>query len=317
MSRGERKRMITRDHPGLSLSQQCRLLMVSRSSFYYASKGESSENLALMRRIDELFLKYPFYGSRQMVRRLRRDGLCIGRHRVRRLMRLMGLQAIYQAPRTSDPHPEHRIYPYLLRNLEVDRPNQVWCADITYIPVQRGFLYLAAIMDWATRHVLAWRLSNTMDARFCVEALNEALSKYGKPEIFNTDQGSQFTSFDFTGVLKGAEVAISMDGRGRCMDNIFTERLWRSLKYEAIYLFELTDGFKAERVIGEWIDFYNTERPHSALDGQTPAEAYGIGQPVDMMDKAHALPTSPQGIARRFGQAQQLQQNVINRILAA
>ncbi len=218
----------------------------------------------------------------------------------------MGLEAIYQAPRTSDPHPEHRIYPYLLRNLVIDRSNQVRCADITYIPVQRGFLYLVAIMDWATRHVLAWRLSNTMDASFCVNALNEALSNYDKPEIFNTDQGSQFTSFVFTDVLKAAEITISMDGRGRCMDNIFIERLWRSLKYEAIYLFELTDGFKAERVIGEWIDFYNTERPHSALNGQTPAEAYGIGQPMDMMDKASALPTSPQGIARRFGQAQQL-----------
>ena len=271
--------------------------------------SEKPENLALMRRIDELFLKYPFYGSRQMVRQLRREGLCIGHHRVRRLMRLMGLQAIYQAPRTSDPHPEHRIYPYLLRNLVIDRPNQVWCADITYIPVQRGFLYLVAIMDWATRHVLAWRLSNTMDAFFCVEALNEALSKYGKPEIFNTDQGSQFTSFDFTGVLKAAEITISMDGRGRCMDNIFIERLWRSLKYEAIYLHELTDGFKTERVIGEWIGFYNTERPHSALGDQTPAEAYGAVQPMDMMDKAPALPTSPQ--------AQQPQQNVINRIQAA
>ena len=309
MSRGERKRMINRDHPDLRLSHQCRLLLISRSSFYYMPKGEKPENLALMRRIDELFLKYPFYGSRQMVRQLRREGLCIGRHRVRRLMRLMGLQAIYQAPRTSDPHPEHRIYPYLLRNLVIDRPNQVWCADITYIPVQRGFLYLVAIMDWATRHVLAWRLSNTMDAFFCVEALNEALSKYGKPEIFNTDQGSQFTSFDFTGVLKAAEITISMDGRGRCMDNIFIERLWRSLKYEAIYLHELTDGFKTERVIGEWIGFYNTERPHSALGDQTPAEAYGAVQPMDMMDKAPALPTSPQ--------AQQPQQNVINRIQAA
>ena len=224
-------------------------------------------------------------------------------------MRLMGLEAIYQAPRTSDPHPEHRIYPYLLRNLPINRPNQVWCADITYIPVQRGFLYLVAIMDWATRHVLAWRLSNTIDASFCVEALNEALSKYGKPEIFNTDQGSQFTSFDFTGVLKGAEITISMDGRGRCMDNIFIERLWRSLKYEAIYLHELTDGFKAERVIGEWIGFYNTERPHSSLDGQTPAEAYAAERPVDMMDKPDGLPTSPQ--------AQQQQQDVINRVLAA
>ena len=309
MSRGERKAMIRRDHPDLSLSQQCQVLAISRSSFYYAPKGESPSSLALMRRIDELFLKYPFYGSRQMVRQLRREGLCIGRHRVRRLMRLMGPEAIYQAPRTSNPHPEHRIYPYLLKGMKIDRPNRVWCADITYIPVQRGFLYLVAIMDWATRHVLAWRLSNTMDARFCVEALNEALSRYGNPEIFNTDQGSQFTSFDFTGVLKAAEVTISMDGRGRCMDNIFIERLWRSLKYEAVYLHELTDGFKAERVIDEWIGFYNTERPHSALAGQTPAEAYGIGRPVDMMDKARALPTSPQ--------AQQRQQDVINRILAA
>ena len=309
MSRGERKRMIRRDHPDLSLSRRCRLLTISRSSFYYAPKGESPENLELMRRIDELFLKYPFYGSRQMVRQLRREGVRVGRHRVRRLMRLMGLTAIYQAPRTSAPHPAHRIYPYLLRNLDVNRSNQVWCADITYIPVQRGFLYLVAIMDWATRHVLAWRLSNTMDASFCVEALNEVLSRYGNPEIFNTDQGGQFTSFDFTGVLKDADVAISMDGRGRCMDNIFIERLWRSLKYEAVYLHELTDGFKAERVIGEWIDFYNTERPHSALDGQTPAEAYGTGQPMDLMDKARALPTSPQ--------AQQQQHDVINRILAA
>ena len=172
MSRGERKAMMRRDHPALSLSRQCKVLSISRSSFYYAPKGESPENLALMRRIDELFLKYPFYGSRQMVRQLRRDGVCVGRHRVRRLMRLMGLEAIYQAPRTSTPHPTHRIYPYLLKGIEIDRPNQVWCADITYIPVQRGFLYLIAIMDWATRHVLSWRLSNTMDARFCIDALN-------------------------------------------------------------------------------------------------------------------------------------------------
>ena len=309
MSRGERKTMIARGHPELSLSRQCRLLSISRSAFYYTPKGESAENLNLMRRIDELFLKYPFYGSRQMVRQLRRDGVCIGRHRVRRLMRLMGLQAIYQAPRTSDPHPAHRIYPYLLKRLAINRPNQVWCADITYIPVQRGFLYLVAIMDWATRHVLAWRLSNTMDASFCVEALNEALARHGRPEIFNTDQGSQFTSFDFTGVLKEAGITISMDGRGRCMDNIFIERLWRSLKYEAVYLHELTDGFKAERIIGEWIDFYNTERPHSSLGGRTPAEAYGATRSVNMMDKAHALPTSPQ--------AQQQQQNMINRFLAA
>ena len=229
-----------------------------------------------------------------MVRQLRRDGVCVGRHWVRRLMRLMGLEAIYQAPRTSAPHPGHRVYPYLLKGLAIERPNHVWCADITYIPVRRGFLYLVAIMDWATRHVLAWRLSNTMDSRFCIEALNDALATSGHPEIFNTDQGSQFTSLDFTGVLKDASVAISMDGRGRCLDNIFIERLWRSLKYEAVYLHDLTDGFAAERVIGEWIDFYNTERPHSALDGMTPAEAYSAGRPVDMMDNASALPTSPQ-----------------------
>ena len=202
MSRGERKAMIRRDYPGLSLSRQCQVLAISRSSFYYAPKGESLENLALMRRLDALFLKYPFYGSRQMVRQLRREGVCIGRHRVRSLMRLMGLEAIYQPPRTSDPHPEHRVYPYLLKGLAIEAPNRVWCADITYIPVQRGFLYLVAIMDWATRHVLAWRLSNTMDAGFCVEALNDALVRYGKPDIFNTDQGSQFTSLDFTNVLK-------------------------------------------------------------------------------------------------------------------
>ncbi len=301
--------MITREHPELSLSRQCEVLSISRSSFYHAPMGESPSSLALMRRIDELFLKYPFYGSRQMARQLRRDSVRVGRHRVRRLMRLMGLAAIYQAPRTSAPHPAHRIYPYLLKGLAIDRPNRVWCADITYIPVQRGFLYLVAIMDWATRHVLAWRLSNTMDARFCVEALEEALARYGPPEIMNTDQGSQFTGSAWITTLTGAGVQVSMDGRGRCMDNIFIERLWRSLKYEAVYLHELTDGFKAERVIRDWIEFYNTERPHSSLAGRTPAETYGAGRPVDMMDKAGALPTSPQ--------AQQQQQDVINRILAA
>ena len=311
MRRSERKAMVRRDVPGLSLSRQCELLSISRSSLYYAPQGESAGNLALMRRIDELFLKYPFYGSRQMVRHLWRDGIRVGRHRVRRLMRLMGLEAIYQAPRTSQPHPEHRIYPYQLRRLAIERANHVWCADITYIPVRRGFLYLVAVMDRATRHVLAWRLSNTMDARFCIEALDDALARYGKPEIFNTDQGSQFTSFDFTGRLKDAGVTISMDGRGRCMDNIFIERLWRSLKYEAVHLHELTDGFHAERVIADWIGFYNTERPHSALGDRTPAEAYAAdrtGGPVDMMDKASALPTSPQ--------VQQHQKGVTNGILA-
>ena len=309
MSRSERKALTAPGRPGLSLSRQCQLLSIGRSSLYSAPKGESPETLALMRRIDELFLKWPFYGSRQMARQLQREGIRVGRHRVRRLMRLMGLEAIYRAPKTSTPHPEHRVYPYLLKGLRIDRADHVWCADITYIPVQRGFLYLMAVMDWATRHVLAWRLSNTLDARFCVEALREALARYGRPEIFNTDQGSQFTSLEFTTVLKDAGVAISMDGRGRCMDNIFIERLWRSLKYEAVYLHELTDGFVARRLIGDWIDFYNGERPHSALGGRTPAEAYGAGRPVDMLDSARALPTSPQ--------APQQRQIMINGILAA
>ena len=311
MSRVERKAMITRERPGPSLSRQCKLVSISRSGFYYTPTGESPANLALMRRIDELYLKYPFYGSRQMARHLGREGFEVGRHRVRRLMRLMGLEAIYRKPRTSDPNPEHRVYPYLLKGLAITRANHVWCADITYIPVQRGFLYLVAIMDWATRHVLSWRLSNTMDSGFCVDALDEALARYGKPEIFNTDQGSQFTGRDFTQTLKDADVAISMDGRGRCMDNIFIERLWRSLKYEAVYLHELTDGFVAERVIGEWISFYNTERPHSALAGRTPAEAYRDRSPVDMMDKPlRALPTSPPA-------PQQQQKDRLKGILAA
>ena len=237
--------MVMRDHPALSLSRQCRLLSIGRSSLYYTPKGESPETLALMRRIDALFLKYPFYGARQMVRHLRREGVRIGRRRASRLLRLMGLQAVYRAPRTSAPRPEHRLYPYLLKALAIERANHVWCADITYIPVRRGFLYLVAAMDWASRYVLAWRLSNTLDASFCVEALEEALARHGTPEIFNTDQGSQFTGFAFTGRLRMAGVRISMDGRGRCLDNIFIERLWRSLKYEAVYLRELADGFEA------------------------------------------------------------------------
>ena len=221
-----------------------------------------------------------------MVRHLRRAGVRIGRRRAGRLMRLMGLQAVYRAPRTSDPHPEHRVYPYLLRGLMIARANHVWCADITCIPVRRGFLYLVAIMDWASRHVLVWRLSSTLDAGFCTDALDEALARHGTPEIFSTDQGSQFTGFAFTGRLREAGIRISMDGRGRCLDNIFIERRWRALKYEAVYLRERADGFEARRIIGAWIDFYNTERPHSALGGKTPAEAYRGAPPVDMMGKA-------------------------------
>jgi putative transposase len=262
-------------HPRLSIVRQCELVEIARSSYYYTGKGEKPLNLELMRIMDEQYLKTPWYGSRQMVRHLRRQGHAVGRKRIRRLMRKMGLSAIYQGPRTSQPHPEHKIYPYLLRDLTIERPDHVWCADITYIPMQRGFLYLVAIMDWATRAVLSWRLSNTMDPGFCVEALKEALAKHGPPEIFNTDQGSQFTGGDFTRVLKGASVQISMDGKRRWMDNVFIERLWRSLKYECVYLRELGTGIQAQREIGTWFSYYNEERPHSALAGdRTPMEMY-------------------------------------------
>jgi len=275
MSVERRRQMIERGHPNLSIVAQCRLVSISRSSFYYAPVPESPETLALMATIDTAFLDMPWYGSRQMARHLQRLGHAVGRRRVRRLMARMGLAPIYQRPRTSEPHPEHRIYPYLLRDLEITRPNQVWCADITYLPMRRGFLYLVAIMDWASRKVLAWRLSNTMDAEFCVEALKDALARFGKPDIFNTDQGSQFTSADFTGVLHDAEVRISMDGRGRWMDNVFIERLWRSLKYECVYLNAFETGSELHAGLSRWFGYYNGLRPHSGLLGQTPDEAHG------------------------------------------
>jgi putative transposase len=286
--------MVDPKHPRLGIVRQCALVSISRSSFYYEGKGESPLNLALMRLIDAQFLETPWYGSRQMARHLRRLGYTVGRKRVRRLMRLMGLQAIYQKPRTSDPHPDHRIYPYLLRGLETDRTNQVWCTDITYIPMRRGFLYLVAIVDWWSRKVLAWRLSNTMDVDFCVEALEAALARHGKPEIFNTDQGSQFTSPAFTQVLKGAGVKISMDGKGRWMDNVFIERLWRSLKYECVYLQAFETGSEARVGIGRWIDYYNTSRPHSAFDGRTPEEVYS-GR--DASSPGHAPEMTPEALA--------------------
>ena len=278
MSPAEKKGMINRNHPDLSINQQCKLVKLSRSAFYYAPVGLDDETLAVMTAIDKAFTRYPFFGSRQIAAYLRRNGIAVGRHRVRRLMRIMGLEAIYTRPRTSQPHPAHPVYPYLLKGMTIDRPNQVWCADITFVPVRHGFLYLVAIMDWATRKVLSWRLSNTMHASFCVETLQEAIARFGPPEIMNTDQGSQFTGSGWIGTLIEAGVRVSMDGRGRCMDNIFIERLWRSLKQEAIYLEELTDGFKAQRVIRNWMAFYNTERPHSALEHRTPKEAYWPSQ---------------------------------------
>ncbi|XKH38623.1 IS3 family transposase [Azospirillum doebereinerae] len=274
MSVGRRRELIEPDHPRLTIRRQCELISISRSSYYEVAKGEPAANLALMRLIDEQFLETPWYGSRQMTRHLRRHGHEVNRKRVRRLMGRMGLQAVYQRPKTTVRHPEHKVWPYLLRDVTIDRPNQVWCTDITYIPMRRGFLYLVAVMDWATRKVLSWRLSNTMDVEFCIEAVEEAMARHGRPDIFNTDQGSQFTSPRFTGLLTAAGIRVSMDGRGRWMDNVFIERLWRSMKYECVYLHAFETGSEAKAGIGRWIDYYNLDRPHSALGGRTPEETY-------------------------------------------
>ena len=266
--------MIEPNLPGLSVGKQCALLSISRSSFYYEPKGESEMNLDLMRVIDKQFLETPFYGVRQMTWHLRNEDHLVNEKRVRRLMRLMGLMPIYQKPNTSKAAKGHKIYPYLLRGLRVDRPNQVWCADITYLPMRRGFLYLVAIMDWHTRKVLAWRISNTLEADFCVVALNEAIHKFGPPEIMNTDQGSQFTSFAWTDRLRRSTIRISMDGKGRFLDNIFVERLWRSMKYECVYLHAWETGSEARAGIAKWMGFYNHKRPHSSLGGKPPAVVY-------------------------------------------
>ena len=274
MNPDKKRSIIKRDHPKLSIIQQCKLVRLSRSAFYYTPFGIDADTLAMMKEIDRVSTKYPFFGSCQITAFLRRESIAVGRHRVRRLMAKMGLEAIYKRPRTSQPHPQHPVFPYLLRKMQIDLPNQVWCSDITFVPVKNGFLYLVAVMDWTTRKVLSWRLSNTMHADFCVEALNEAIAKYGKPEIMNTDQGSQFTGSAWITTLTDAKIKISMDGRGRYLDNIFIERLWRSLKQEAVYLHELQDGFQAKRVIDDWIGFYNFERPHTALEKRTPDDAY-------------------------------------------
>ena len=278
--------MVSRDH-NLSVRRQCGLLSLARSNLYYQPKGESSENLRFMAIIDKQFLDTPWYGSRQMGRFMQRQSHKCGRHRVRRLMRLMRLVPIYQTPNTSKKHPQHKIYPYLLRKLPITKPNQVWCVDITYIPMQRGFLYLVAIMDWYSRKILPWRLSNSMEADFCVEALKEAIAKHGKPEIMNNpshglqanhfqarDQGSQFTGFEWTQALKDADVKISMDGKGRWVDNRMIEGLWRSLKYECIYLNAFETGSLARPGIGKWLTYYNSERPHSTHGILTPDEVY-------------------------------------------
>ena len=277
MSRSQRRAMIDREEPKLSLVRQCALLGISRSSLYYPPTEAGAEDLELMALIDQQYLKTPFYGSRRMTAWLRNHGHQVNRKRVRRLMQLIGLEAIYRRPNTSKPNPGHKVYPYLLRGLEINRVNQVWATDITYIPMARGFLYLVAIMDWHSRYVLAWRLSNTLEVDFCVAALEEALSK-GRPQIFNTDQGSQFTSEAFTQTLQEQRVQVSMDGKGRYLDNIFVERLWRSIKYEEVYLKAYQTVAEARTGINAYLEFYNRQRPHQALGYRTPAEVYQHGQ---------------------------------------
>jgi putative transposase len=268
--------LIEPEDPQLSIRAQCALVGLPRATFYYTPIAESEENLALMRRIDELYLQHPFFGSRKMAWWLSQEGAAVNRKRVQRLMRLMGLEAIYPGPKTTVLGINHRIYPYLLRGVRVERVNQVWGIDITYVPMAQGFLYLVAVMDWHSRMVLAWRLSNSLEVEFCLEALAEALGK-GKPEIFNSDQGAQFTSLEFVGRLEEAQVAISMDGKGRCLDNVFVERLWRSVKYEEIYLRAYGDGKEAQESLERYFRFYCWERPHQGLGYRTPAEVYEEG----------------------------------------
>jgi putative transposase len=305
MSAPDRRAMVERPGVDLSVRRQCTLLNLARSGVYRPQPVIDADDLAVMRRIDELHLELPFYGSRRMTFELNKEGRGVNRKRVQRLMRVMGIEALVPRPGTSKPAPGHKIYPYLLRGLAIAEPNHVWAADITYIPMAQGFLYLVAIIDWASRAVLAWRLSNTIDSRFCVEALEEALELHGKPRIFNTDQGAQFTSAAFTDRLEKAEVVISMDGRGRFMDNIFIERLWRSIKYEEVHLKAYADGREARAGIGSWMTFYNFRRPHQAMNNQTPMAVWRDGmakieaaaRAVDMplrLDNADALPTYPQ-----------------------
>jgi putative transposase len=269
-----RRSLIERDHSPPSLRRQCELLSLSRSGLYYEPVPTSDADLKLMRRIDELHMAQPQYGSRSITTTFRREGMKINRKHIQRLMRTMGIEGEAPGPSTSRPHPAHKVYPYLLRGLTVEKSNHVWASDITYIPMARGFLYLMAIIDWYSRLVLTWRLSNTLDAHFCVEALREALRRFGTPEIFNTDQGAQFTSAAFTSVLLSHDVHISMDGKGRCLDNVFVERLWRSLKYDEVYRYAYEDGWQARSGIGRYFRFFNRDRPHQSLANRTPHEVY-------------------------------------------
>lgn len=273
--------MIDRKHRKLSVVRQCSLLRLPRSSAYYESAGPRKEDLEVMRRIDEYYTKWPFFGSRQMTRILRREGRRINRKKVRRLMRLMGLEAQYPKPNLSRPAPGNKIYPYLMKGMTIDQPNQAWCADITYIRLEGGFVYLVAVMDWFSRKVLAWELSNTLDTAFCTEALQKAFTTHGTPEVFNTDQGCQFTSREWVSLLQHRSIKISMDGRGRALDNVFVERLWRSVKYEEVYRREYENMTDARRHLAVYFDFYNRQRPHSMLGDRTPAEVHATSQPME------------------------------------
>ena len=274
MIMSRRREFVDTSHRDLSLTRQCKLLHISRAGLYYKPKGESALNLSLMEKIDRQHLKTPWYGARQMARFLRRHGYCVSRKRISRLMRKMGVVALAPGPQTSKRNKAHAVYPYLLRDLKITNANQVWCTDVTFIPMQHGFLYLVAIMDWHTHHVLSWRVSTTQDTNMCLEALEEAVENYGVPQIFNTDQGSQFTSTAWIEALKSKDIKISMDGKGCWVDNVFIERLWRSLKYECIYI-NAFDTFKeAWAGINHWMNYYNDERPHSSLNDKTPGEVY-------------------------------------------
>lgn len=271
--------MIDRSHK-LPIARQCKILSLSRSTAYYRPQEASETDLKLMRRIDELHMEHPFAGSRMLRDMLKAEGHAVGRKHVATLMKRMGIEAIYKKPNTSRRHAAHPVYPYLLRNLEIARPNHVWAADITYIPMKRGFVYLFAVMDWASRRVLSWRLSNTLTTDFCIEAVQEAITRYGRPEIFNTDQGCQFTSLEFTQLLKNNNIAISMDGKGCWRDNVFVERLWKSIKYEEVYLRAYDTVSAAKSGIGCYLEFYNGRRPHSTLDGDTPNAFYFANLPA-------------------------------------
>ena len=273
--------MINREHD-LPIARQAEALSISRGSVYYLPRAVPPRDLSIMRRLDELHLQFPFAGSRMLRGLLAGEGIRVGRRHVATLMKRMGIEALYRRPRTTKPEPGHKIYPYLLRDMAITKSNQVWAMDITYIPMARGFVYLAAVLDWASRRVLSWRLSITLEAAFCVEALEEALAKYSKPEIFNTDQGSQFTGTTFTDVLAANDIAISMDGKGAWRDNVFVERLWRSIKYEEVYLHAYDSVGEARQSIARYLDFYNGRRPHSSLDGMTPDQAYFTELPIRM-----------------------------------